>query len=319
VIYAMHAAYHETHSHEDAQDMRNMGGLRSRLPVTWILMWIATLAIAGIPLFAGFFSKDEILGTVFARAQGSTLSDVRWLGIAGGPLLYAVYGMCLVAAFLTAVYMTRLMLYTFHGPNRTGDAEAAHLHEAPAVMTLPLVVLGALSAVGGFLNDPPFLPIAPVDLLTRWLDPVVGPATRRLTRGVPAEVDPRLGAILAAVASVVAVAGIVTALVRLKPAALRPAREPSAPETGIERVLAHKYYVDEAYDRAVIGPTVAFSRNVLWRGLDGLIDGLVNLTARVWRWVGQAGSSLQSGETGAYAWALALGVAVVLGAVALRS
>ncbi len=80
VIYAMHAAYHETHSHEDAQDMRNMGGLRTKLPVTWALMWIATLAIAGIPLFAGFFSKDEILGTVFERAQGSTLGEATWLG-----------------------------------------------------------------------------------------------------------------------------------------------------------------------------------------------------------------------------------------------
>ena len=76
VIYAMHAAYHETHNRiEDAQDMRNMGGLRRSLPVTWVLMWIATLAIAGIPLFSGFFSKDEILGTVFERAQGSTLSQ----------------------------------------------------------------------------------------------------------------------------------------------------------------------------------------------------------------------------------------------------
>ncbi|HKP13270.1 MAG TPA: proton-conducting transporter membrane subunit, partial [Blastocatellia bacterium] len=131
VIYAMHAAYHHTHSAEDAQDMRNMGGLRPYLPVTAILMWIATLAIAGIPIFAGFFSKDEILGAVFARARESTLADARWLGIPGDLVLYAVYAMGLAAAFLTAVYMTRMMLYTFHGPNRTGDEERRHLHEAP--------------------------------------------------------------------------------------------------------------------------------------------------------------------------------------------
>ena len=319
VIYVMHAAYHETHSHEDAQDMRNMGGLRSAMPFTWVLMWIATLAIAGIPLFAGFFSKDEILGTVFARAQGSTLSDASWLGIPGGALLYAVYGICLVAAFLTAVYMTRLMLYTFHGPNRTGDAERPHLHEAPAVMTLPLVVLGVLSAVGGFLNDPSFLPIVPSDMLGRWLEPVVGAATLRMTRGIVAEADPRMSAILAAVASAVALAGMLVAVVRLKPAALRPAREPGPAETGIERVLAHKYYVDELYDRVIITPTVVLSRNVLWRGLDGLIDGLVNLVARAWRWVGDAGSAMQTGETGTYAWVLVIGVVIVLGTVVLRA
>ena len=89
VIYAMHRAYHATHNHDDAQDMRNMGGLRRYMPVTFVLMWIATLAIAGIPIFAGFFSKDEILAGVFARAHGSTLAEVTWFGIPGATLLYA--------------------------------------------------------------------------------------------------------------------------------------------------------------------------------------------------------------------------------------
>jgi len=319
VIYAMHAAYHETHSHEDAQDMRNMGGLRAKLPVTWVLMWIATLAIAGIPLFAGFFSKDEILGAVFERAQGSTLSEATWLGIPGSALLYVIYGICLLSAFLTAVYMTRLMLYTFHGPNRTGEREAALLHEAPAVMTGPLVVLGILSAIGGLLNVPAWLPIAPSDVFTRWLEPVTGAATRRLAGAAGPEGDPRLAATLAGIAAGVAVLGVVVALVRLEPAALRPVREPQPEEHGIERVLAHKYYVDEAYDRAIIEPTMVLSRNVLWRGLDGLIDGLVNLAGAMWRWIGAAGSALQNGEIGTYAWALIAGVVVVLGAVALRS
>jgi NADH-quinone oxidoreductase subunit L len=319
VIYAMHAAYHETHSQDDAQDMRNMGGLRTKLPVTWVLMWIATLAIAGMPLFAGFFSKDEILGTVFERARGSTLSDATWVGIPGGVLLYVVYGMCLVAALLTAVYMTRLMLYTFHGPNRTGEREAAHLHEAPAVMTAPLVVLGVLSAIGGFLNAPAWLSLGSPDVFARWLDPVTGPATRQVIGSAAAEADPRLSAMLAGIAAVVAVLGIVIAVVRLKPAALRPAREPQPAEQGVERVLAHKYYVDEAYDRVIVEPTMALSRAVLWRGLDGLIDGVVNLAGRMWRWIGDAGSALQTGEVSTYAWALIVGVVVVLSAVAFRS
>jgi NADH-quinone oxidoreductase subunit L len=320
VIYAMHAAFHETHSHEDAQDMRNMGGLRHKLPVTWILMWIATLAITGVPLFAGFFSKDEILGTVFERARGSTLSDATWLGIPGGPLLYAVYGTCLAAAFLTAIYMTRLMIYTFHGPNRTGEQESKHLRDAPAVMTLPLVVLGALSAFGGLLNVPAWLPqIVPVDLLGRWLDPVTGPATLRLTRGVSTESDPHLAALLAIVAAVVAVVGIVTAIVRLNPSALRPAREPQPIEGPIESLLEHKYYVDELYDRLFIGPLMIFARDVLWRGVEGMIDGLVNVGGRAWGWIGAAGSALQNGEVSTYAWAFVVGVILLLGTVALRS
>src|SRR6478752_2637618 len=91
VIYAMHAAYHATHSHEDAQDMRNMGGMKKYMPITWVLMWAATLAIAGVPPFAGFFSKDEILGSVFLRARESTLAESHWLGIPGNMVLYGIY------------------------------------------------------------------------------------------------------------------------------------------------------------------------------------------------------------------------------------
>ena len=149
VIYAMHEAYHHSGSHADAQDMRNMGGMRKAMPVTWILMWIATLAISGIPPFAGFFSKDSILGSVFEHSDNSVLANATWLGMPGHAVLLAVYVIGLAAAFLTAVYMTRLMLYTFHGPSRATDDEQKHMHEAPWVMTGPLVVLGALSLFGG--------------------------------------------------------------------------------------------------------------------------------------------------------------------------
>src|SRR5947207_865419 len=144
VIHAMHQAYHATHAHDDAQDMRNMGGLQRYLPWTATLMWIATLAIAGIPPLSGFFSKDEILGAAFALGTAQPAWLVYW-------------AMGLAAALLTAFYMTRLMLYTFHGPNRTGEREREHLHEAPWVMTGPLVVLGALSLAGGVLNLPELL------------------------------------------------------------------------------------------------------------------------------------------------------------------
>ncbi|MBM4191399.1 MAG: NADH-quinone oxidoreductase subunit L, partial [Gemmatimonadetes bacterium] len=113
VIYAMHCAYHATHNYADAQDMRNMGGLKAFMPVTATLMWIATLAIAGIPPLSGFVSKDEILAAVFARTHHSTLAEATWLGIPGSVVLYGIYALGLAAALMTAVYMTRMMLYTF--------------------------------------------------------------------------------------------------------------------------------------------------------------------------------------------------------------
>jgi NADH-quinone oxidoreductase subunit L len=109
VIFAMHRAYHHTGSQDDAQDMRNMGGLRKYMPWTFVMMWIATLSIAGVPPFSGFFSKDGILGAVFVRAQHGTLAESTWLGMPGSTVLYALYGLGLLTAFLTAIYMTRLM------------------------------------------------------------------------------------------------------------------------------------------------------------------------------------------------------------------
>jgi NADH-quinone oxidoreductase subunit L len=319
VIYAMHKAYHHTHNHDDAQDMRNMGGLKQYMPITFGLMWIATLAIAGIPPFAGFFSKDEILGSVFARTHGSTLADASWLGIPGSALLYAIWAIGLVSALLTAVYMTRMMLYTFHGPNRTGEAERGHLKEAPWVMTGPLVVLGVLSLAGGWLNLPTFLPLGPIQALHHWLEPVTGAASLRVTHGAEAHLAHSTEYVLVGIAIAIAVIGIAFAVARLKPAALVPKAQ-SAPSTGIERVLEHKYFVDEGYDRAVVQPVVGLSRSVLWRGMDaGLIDGLVvHGSAYLARGAGWLGSRLQSGQVGTYAWVLVLGVLGVLSAFSLR-
>ncbi|HET6680674.1 MAG TPA: NADH-quinone oxidoreductase subunit L [Gemmatimonadaceae bacterium] len=320
VIFAMHRAYHATHNHEDAQDMRNMGGLRRMLPWTWALMWIATLAIAGIPFFSGFFSKDEILSSVFARAHGSTLAEASLLGIPGGTLLLVIYAVGLAAALLTAIYMTRMMLYTFHGPNRTGEAERAHLREAPWSMTAPLVVLGVAGAIGGWLNLPAILSfLGPTEILHHWLEPVVGAAALQVTLGESAHLEHSTELVLISIAVGIAVLGIVFAVARLKTTALVPARE-AAPSTGIERVVEEKYFVDEIYDRTVVQPVLQGSRKVLWRFFDaGIIDGLfVNGSAWLARAVGWIGSQLQSGNAGTYAWALVIGVIAVLGAFSLR-
>jgi NADH:ubiquinone oxidoreductase subunit 5 (subunit L)/multisubunit Na+/H+ antiporter MnhA subunit len=228
VIFAMHRAYHHTGNQDDAQDMRNMGGLKQYMPVTFWLMWIATLAIAGIPPFSGFFSKDEILGGLFARAQHSTIASASLFGIPGSGWLYFAYLLGLIAAFMTATYMTRMMIYTFHGPNRSGEKERGHLAEAPWIMTGPLVVLGVLTAIGGWLNLPEFAPLGKVGALEHWLDPVVGESTTRVIAGA-GETSTSLEYTLVGLAVLIAIGGIALAWTRLKPEALVPKRE-AAPE-----------------------------------------------------------------------------------------
>ncbi len=283
VIHAMHHAYHVTHAHADAQDMRNMGGLKQYLPVTFWLMLIATLAIAGIPPFSGFFSKDEILAAAFARAGDR-------------PVYYLYYVMGLLAALLTAFYMARLMTMTFLGENRTGAQERPHLHDAPPVMTGPLIVLGVLSAVGGFINLPPFF--GGGALLEHWLEPVTAPAHRFFALEMPhgsTELFLVGGAVL--VGALGLLAGYRATLRRRIP----PAAE-AAEDTGLARVLHRKYYVDEIYDALIVRPLVWLSRSVLWRTVDqGLVDGAaVNGTAKVSQGLGWLGSRIQTGQVGVY-------------------
>ncbi len=321
VIFAMHRAYHATHNHsDDAQDMRNMGGMKRYMPVTWVVMWVATLAIAGIPPFAGFFSKDEILGQVFARAHGSALASATYLGVSGATVLYAIWILALAAALLTAIYMTRMMLYTFHGPNRTGDGAQSHLAEAPWIMTGPLVVLAVLSAFGGWLNLPEtvteMIPLGPTAVLEHWLEPVVGGATERIAAGgahTPASTEQ----VLLGVAIAIAVAGIALAWTRLRPSSLVP-KPLAEPSTGFQKVLENKWYVDEIYDAAVVKPVYATSRNVLWKFFDaGVIDTLfANGSAAVARFLGWVGSQIQSGQLGTYAWLLVIGAVLVIRAFA---
>ncbi len=335
VIFAMHKAYHHTGNHDDAQDMRNMGGLRKYMPITWGLMWAATLAITGIPPFAGFFSKDEILAAVHNRHRGTLLDQADFLGMPGGLVMLACYVLGVAAALMTAVYMTRMMLYTFHGPNRSGEKEREHLHEAPWVMTAPLLVLGALSVFGGWFNLPKLLPIGPVLALEHWLEPVVASGDLRITGGAPQEVPHSTEWALIGFAVFIAVVGIAIAYTRLKPAALVPAAE-SPEEHGIARVLANKYYVDEIYDAGIVQPIVSTSRGLLWRGIDvGIIDGLTRLFVQskdddnapgttvpmgglLPRTLGMIGSFMQSGQVGTYAWVLVVGVLFVLGAFTFR-
>ena len=283
VIHAMHHAYHATHSHADAQDMRNMGGLRQYMPATFWLMLIATLAIAGIPPLSGFFSKDEILAAAFAR--GGDL-----------PIYYAFYAMGILAALLTAFYMARLLTMTFLGENRTGEQERQHLHEAPLVMTGPLVVLGILSAIGGIINLPPL--VGGGAALEHWLEPVTAQAHQFFALQLPhGQTEYFLVGGAVAVGLLGLFAGYRVTLARK----IAPAAD-AAEDTGIARVLNRKYYVDEIYDAAIVRPLVWLSRTVLWRVVDqGVVDGAaVNGTAKLSRGLGWLGSRLQTGQVGVY-------------------
>ncbi len=182
VIHAMHHALHATHNPADAQDMRNMGGLRKYLPVAFATMGIATLAIAGVPPFAGFFSKDEIIGAAWLGAEGhSAFSRASLFGIPGTAWMGFIGGTLSIAAFMTAFYMGRMMIYTFFGDNRTGETERKHLHEGDWTLSLPLVVLasalhgGRLPQRGGRAHR------QPVRLRAgRGAPPLAAPGDRRL-------------------------------------------------------------------------------------------------------------------------------------------
>jgi NADH-quinone oxidoreductase subunit L len=298
VIHAMHHAYHATHSHQDAQDMRNMGGLRRHMPVTFWLMTIATLAIAGIPPLSGFFSKDEILASAFARG-------------AEMPIYYIYYAFGVAAALLTAFYMARLIAMTFLGDNRTGVEESRHLHEAPWIMTGPLVVLGVLSVIGGVINLPTF--VGGHHALEDWLEPVTSAAGAFVSLELPHGTTEFL---LVGGAVLVGAVGLLLGFRATLGGRIPTAREAPA-DTGVARLLNRKYYVDEIYDAAIVRPLVWLSRVVLWKGVDqGVIDGAaVNGTARLSRGLGWVGSRLQTGQVGVYVVLFLVGALWILRAV----
>jgi NADH-quinone oxidoreductase subunit L len=321
VIHAMHEALHATHSTRDAQDMRNMGGLRGFMPWTFATMGIATLAIAGIPPFAGFFSKDEIIGAAWIGSRGeSALSEAVLFGVSGSVWMGAVGVILTLAALLTAFYMGRLMLYTFFGPNRTGETERGHLHEAPGVMKWPLVGLAVLSVIGGLFNVESGVPIvewfAPVaiggmDALHNFLAPVTYPASGILAAelGSPYATHPAWPIVLAIV---IGAGGLLLAWLLLKPAQLGVEGEEPDYTNRAGRMLFNKWFVDEVYHGLVVRPVVGMSR-VFSTAVDRtVIDGGIDRMGRAAQAVGLMGSRFQSGRLNTYAFAIVIGAVLVL-------
>src|SRR5438309_991767 len=283
VIIALH--------HE--QDMRRMGGLKDRMPLTYWTMLIGALTLAGFPFTAGFFSKDEILVSAWSAGMlGKTLALVGMLTV-----------------FMTAFYSFRLLFVTFWGESRVGTGGASagppparvdphhreHIHESPPVMTVPLVILAALSIVTGYLGVPAF--IAPV---------LPGPGEM----AVPHESPAAAGIML--LATLMGLGGIVTAYIVY-------VKSPGLPDRLAQQwreayaLSFNKWYVDELYDRTIVHPTVALA-NGLWKIVDvQVIDGMVNGVGAATVLWGRALRLVQSGEVQHYALAMALGAVAILG------
>ncbi|MBL0939691.1 MAG: NADH-quinone oxidoreductase subunit L [Gemmatimonadaceae bacterium] len=312
VIHAMHHAYHHTHRHDDPQDLRNMGGLARFMPATAGAMTLATLAIAGVPPLAGFFSKDEILASVFARAHGSPLASANLLGIPGSTVLYVVYGLGILTALLTAIYMTRMLVLTFFGSNRTGETEREALHEASLIMTAPVLVLAVLTIGGGWLNLPALIPIGPVGVLEQWLAPVTGASAAKLA-GPNAHLDHNTELVLVGVAVAVALIGMAIAFAMFR----KPiADKANSPEDS--SLLARAYGVDDLVDGAIVQPVRAVADVVLTRGVERGVDGGFSAAGTLLtRTASLVGAKLQDGDVGKYAWLLAAGAIALISGLTL--
>ncbi|MCE1165430.1 MAG: NADH-quinone oxidoreductase subunit L [Bacteroidetes bacterium] len=238
------------HGMHEEQDVRNMGGLRDKMKITYITFLVGAFAISGIPPLSGFFSKDEILYKTFTNA---------------GILPYLLV---LITAGFTAFYMFRLVGLTFFGKPRY-NSEHIHPHESPRTMTVPLIILAVLSAIGGFIGLPHVMGF---NALEHWLEPVFKNSYALINLNHPeSEHSSAVEWLLMLVSVLVAAAAIYISFRKYS------RQDKFAEEKGFGKVLENKYYVDEAYDKAVVNPIFRTSESFFWKIFDvKIIDGLVN-------------------------------------------
>jgi len=280
------------HAMSGEQDIRRMGGLKSKIPITFWTFLIATIAIAGFPPFSGFFSKDEILASAFATPY--------FPGV--GKLIY-VLGT--IAAFFTAFYMYRLVYLTFYGHFRGTHEQEHHLHESPPSMTVPLIILAALSTIGGVLGLPH---VIGHNFLGHWLGQVIPEIP-----GTHAEIHVPAGTewTVMAISTLVAIAGwfLATRLYKDRELASDEAFEQRAP--ALARAIENKWYVDELYGTIVVRPLAALS-HFFWKGVDAIIDGIAALLGYFVRGLGEVLRFFQTGNVRNYALMFFVGVVVFM-------
>ncbi len=275
------------HAVSGEQDMRNMGGLRSKLPVTFWTMLIGTLAISGIPPFAGFFSKDEILAHTYTYS----------------PVFYIIG---IATAMLTSFYMFRLMYLTFWGSFRGTPHQESHLHESPANMTIPLIVLAILSSIGGFIGVPEAL--GGHHELEHFLKPIFG----RLTEA-PGVMEMSTGTEIALMG--ISVTGALLALVYAYLTYVKRAEVPAAeeaPRPALSGLSYHKFYIDEFYD-AIIRKPLDYLSGFFYKVVDKMgIDGIVNGLGQGSVETGKGLRLLQTGNVGFYIFMMVIGIIAAL-------
>ncbi len=267
------------HAMSGEQDIRRMGGLKKALPITYFTFLIGCIAIAGIPPFSGFFSKDAILLSAFLKS----------------PILY---GVALFTALLTAFYMFRMFFLTFGGTFRGTDEQKHHLHESPLAMTLPLMVLAVLSVIGGWVGIPELF-LHGGERLIEFLSPVIpvveghaiSHSTEYLLMGLST--------------------GLVLSVIFFAWTRYRQYRseESSAP---FARLLENKWYVDELYQTAIVQPLHRFGGWLRSFFEPKIVDGLIQGVGRSIRYISQQIRLLQSGQTGNYALWMVISIVVIL-------
>jgi NADH-quinone oxidoreductase subunit L len=261
------------HAMGGEQDIRKMGGLHKHMKITSITFLIGCIAIAGIPGFSGFFSKDEILAGAFAH----------------NPYIYSI---ALFAALLTAFYMFRLYIITFTGSFRGTHDQQHHLHESPKAMTIPLIVLAVLSIIGGYIGVPESL----------GGSHQIGMYLAGVIKAEPHHLAHNTEYMLMGLSTGLVLLSILFAWMRFKNYKIE------SDSKGLGKVLENKWYVDELYQMAILKPlksTSAFLNKIIEnRIIDGAVNGvgkLVNYSSRQLRWI-------QSGQVGAYVLLMVIGM-----------
>ena len=267
VIHAMH--------HE--QDIRKMGGLKSKLPITHLTFLIGCIAIAGVPPFSGFFSKDEILAAAYAK------NPIYWfLGVLG--------------AAMTAFYMFRLYATTFLGQFRGTEAQAHHVHESPVSMTLPLIILAVLSAVGGAMGVPEIL--GGHHWLGHHLSSIIGEAA-------PLHLSHTTEWILMGSSVSIALVALLIAISKYSKQA------DGEPQTALGKFFYNKWLVDELYEKTIVQPLNRFAGFLKEVVEKNVIDGVVNGTGKLVQYGARQTRLIQSGQVGYYILFMVLGIVLM--------
>jgi NADH-quinone oxidoreductase subunit L len=273
------------HGMHEEQDIRNMGGLKDKMKITYITFLIGSIAISGIPPFSGFFSKDEILYKTFINA-----------GI-------IPYLLVLMTAGFTAFYMFRLVGLTFFGKPRYDSH--IHPHESPSTMTIPLIILAVLSIVGGFIGLPHILGF---NVLDHWFEPVFKNAYSVIQTYKPDTEHP------VSIEIILIFVSIIVASISIFFSFRRYSKQSSfTEEKGIGKILENKYYLDEAYDATIVNPIFKISDVFLWKIfdvkiIDGLVNGVAGFSSRLsidWR-------KIQSGIIHDYATLAVTGIILII-------